>query len=73
MEKRVHALEGYDDVAEEEGYINQEGSDKCIFVVRMHWFFLASDTIDILCLVYSNFCTNEIILQIYERPLTNLK
>ena len=36
MEKRVHALEGYDDVAEEEGYINQEGSDKCIFVVRMH-------------------------------------
>ena len=30
------------------------------------------DTIDVLCLVYSNLCSNEIIYKIHERPLTYL-
>ena len=37
------------------------------------FFFFTLDTIDILRLVYSNFCANEIIFKIHKRLLSDLK
>ena len=36
----------------------------CIYLVRILLIFLTLETIDILCLVYSNFCANEIIFKV---------
>ena len=35
------------------------GFEYSIYFVRMRKFFFTLDTIDILCLVYLNFCANE--------------
>ena len=37
-----------------------KGCDKSIFLVRMHLTFLTSNTINISCLVYSNFSAKMI-------------
>ena len=48
-------------------YCFHYGSYKCIFFVRKREFFLTLDTIDILCLVYSNFCANKILFKVRKR------
>ena len=40
---------------------NKIGSPKIIFLVRIRRFFLTSDTIDILSLLYSNFCMKNML------------
>ena len=42
---------------------------KSIFFVRMCQILLTSNTIDILCLVYSNFCTKNAIKHVNVRDL----
>ena len=44
---------------------NIDGCDECIFFIRMRRFLLTSETIDILCLVYSNFYTKKIIFKVF--------
>ena len=39
----------------------------------MRILLVTSDTIDILCLVYSNFLPNEIIFESHKRSITDLK
>ena len=43
------------------------------FVVRIRRFLMTSDTIDILCLVHSNFNTNRIIFEVLKESFTGLK
>ena len=38
----------------------------CIYFARMHQFLLAGDTIDILYLVYLNFCKNKYLKTSYQ-------
>ena len=49
------------------------GCDKCIFVKRMHFFFLTLGAIDILWLVYLMFYANEIKFKIHGRSLIDIK
>ena len=46
--------------------------DKCRFFVRIRSFLLTLDTINILCQVYSDFCSNEIIF-IPTRSFTDVE
>ena len=47
-------------------------ADKCIFVVRMRWFFLIRYDSYLATLRLPNFCANEIIFEIHKISLTDL-
>ena len=55
------------------GAVLAKALTKAYFFVRMRQYSLTSDTIDVLCLVYSNFCTKKIIFKICERTFTNFR
>ena len=44
-----------------------------VYFVRMHQFLLTLDKVGILCLVYSNFYADKIILKVRKRSFSNLE
>ena len=47
--------------------------NKCIFFDGMRRFLLPLNTIDIICLIYSNICGNKIVFNANKRSFTDFK